>query len=110
MRNSVVRFAAVGAGQDLPGVGREFWGRVSWTTGSSCRAGRPATPLPACAKRSMLVSEPRTGRGSTGEGGGTKMISGGAADLQSRRHRRRCFDGLVQVRLFSRFVVFQGFA
>jgi hypothetical protein len=39
-----------------------------------------------------------------------KMISGGAADSQSRRHRRRCFDGLVQMRLFSRFVVFQGFA
>jgi hypothetical protein len=62
----------------------------------------------------MLVSEPRTGRGSTGVGGGTpprmKMIPVEALDLQSRRLRRRCFDGLVRVRLFSRFVVFQGFA
>ena len=39
-----------------------------------------------------------------------KRISGAAPDLQSRRHRRRCFHGLVPVRVFSRFVVFQGFA
>src|SRR5580692_4379681 len=45
MRNSVVRFALAGFGQVLPGLTREFSGRVSWTieTYPSSKDPGPAT-------------------------------------------------------------------
>src|ERR1700760_827594 len=109
MRNSVVRFAAGGAGQDLPGVGREFWGRVSWTTFSSCRAGRPAMLVPRARSEACWFLNQGPGAGQQGRAAHATAdeMSGGAVDLRGCRRRRRRMA--IRVRLFSRFLVFQGF-
>src|ERR1700678_4394892 len=97
MRNSVARLAFVGAGQVLPGVGREFSGRTSWamalSVGSASRT-RLAPLRKAQTLRERTLSWPNTRVRSTGAGSALGR-NGRSRGLRGERTRRDALRSLA---------------